>query len=144
MGVPVSQMWTVARYVLSQKLRGVKPSEVRVVKAPCMGRCDTAPVCEIGHYFVDHARPESVEAALKSTGVGFSDIGYFDNMLVADREARRVKHEFMLRVFDARPRSNEAAAQRSGSSSRKDFITQGSRKIETNPGTCTWLRSVKS
>ena len=42
------------------------PSEVRIVKAPCMGRCDTAPVCEIGHYFVDHATPDQVQADLTS------------------------------------------------------------------------------
>ena len=29
--------------------------DVRVVRAPCMGRCDTAPVCEVGHNHVDHA-----------------------------------------------------------------------------------------
>jgi NADH:ubiquinone oxidoreductase subunit F (NADH-binding)/NADH:ubiquinone oxidoreductase subunit E len=45
---------------------GVDPSDVRVLKAPCMGRCDTAPVCEVGHYFVDHAKPEAVEAAINS------------------------------------------------------------------------------
>jgi NADH:ubiquinone oxidoreductase subunit F (NADH-binding)/NADH:ubiquinone oxidoreductase subunit E len=44
----------------------VDPSQVRVLKAPCMGRCDTAPVCEVGHYFVDHATAESVEAAVNS------------------------------------------------------------------------------
>ena len=38
---------------------------------------------------------------MKATGVGLSDLGYFDNMLVADDAARRFKHEFMLRVFDA-------------------------------------------
>ena len=43
---------------------GVDPSQVRVIKAPCMGRCDTAPVCEVGHYFVDNAKPETVEGAL--------------------------------------------------------------------------------
>jgi formate dehydrogenase beta subunit len=42
------------------------PAEVRVVRAPCMGRCDTAPVCEIGHLHVDHAKPESVMAVLRS------------------------------------------------------------------------------
>ena len=42
------------------------PSEVRVLRAPCMGRCDTAPVCEIGHLHVDHATPRSVEAVLQS------------------------------------------------------------------------------
>jgi len=30
-------------------------SNVRVVRAPCMGRCDTAPVAEVGHHHVDHA-----------------------------------------------------------------------------------------
>ncbi|SFE42158.1 NAD(P)H-dependent oxidoreductase subunit E [Roseivivax sediminis] len=43
---------------------GVDPSEVRVVRAPCMGRCDTAPVVELGHYHVDHATPENVLAAV--------------------------------------------------------------------------------
>ncbi|MGO1117901.1 NAD(P)H-dependent oxidoreductase subunit E [Rhodovibrionaceae bacterium A322] len=34
--------------------------EVRVVAAPCMGRCDCAPVAEVGHRHVDHATPEKV------------------------------------------------------------------------------------
>ena len=49
----------------------------------------------------NNRRAERVKAAMKETGVGLSDLAYFDNMLVADDEARRVKHEFMLRVFDA-------------------------------------------
>ena len=28
---------------------------IRVVRAPCVGRCDTAPAAEVGHHFVDHA-----------------------------------------------------------------------------------------
>ncbi|WP_179378643.1 NAD(P)H-dependent oxidoreductase subunit E [Jannaschia marina] len=39
---------------------GHDPKEVRVLRAPCMGRCDTAPVLEIGHRHVDHATPELV------------------------------------------------------------------------------------
>ena len=46
-------------------------------------------------------RAERVKAAMKATGVGLSDLAYFDNMLAADDMARRAKHEFMLRVFDA-------------------------------------------
>jgi sugar phosphate isomerase/epimerase len=46
-------------------------------------------------------RAERVKAAMKDTGVGLSDLGYFDNMLVADDAARKFKHDFMLRVFDA-------------------------------------------
>jgi formate dehydrogenase beta subunit len=42
------------------------PEKVRVLRAPCMGRCDTAPVCEVGHLHVDHATPDSVEAVVKS------------------------------------------------------------------------------
>jgi formate dehydrogenase len=36
---------------------------VRVVRAPCVGRCDTAPAAEVGHHFVDHAGVASVLAA---------------------------------------------------------------------------------
>jgi len=49
----------------------------------------------------DKARAARVQRAMNAAGVGLSDLAYFDNMLVADREARRIKHEFMLRVFDA-------------------------------------------
>src|SRR6204780_1215384 len=36
---------------------------IRVVRAPCVGRCDTAPAAEGGHHFVDHATVASVLAA---------------------------------------------------------------------------------
>lgn len=45
---------------------GLNPEEVRVLRAPCMGRCDTAPVLEIGHNHIDHATPEKVLAAIKA------------------------------------------------------------------------------
>jgi len=45
---------------------GLDPAKVRVVRAPCMGRCDTAPVLEIGHNHIDHATPEKVNAAIAS------------------------------------------------------------------------------
>jgi formate dehydrogenase len=38
---------------------------IRVVRAPCVGRCDTAPAAEVGHHFVDHASVASVLAAAK-------------------------------------------------------------------------------
>jgi sugar phosphate isomerase/epimerase len=47
------------------------------------------------------ARAARVQRAMATSGVGLSDLAYFDNMLVADSAARRAKHEFMLRVFDA-------------------------------------------
>ena len=43
---------------------GTDPAEVRVVRAPCMGRCDTAPVLELGHNHIDHATPEKVREAI--------------------------------------------------------------------------------
>ncbi|MBW4981990.1 NAD(P)H-dependent oxidoreductase subunit E [Mameliella sp. CS4] len=43
---------------------GMDPAEVRVLRAPCMGRCDTAPVLELGHNHIDHATPEKVKAAI--------------------------------------------------------------------------------
>ena len=45
---------------------GTETSEIRVLRAPCMGRCDTAPVVELGHKHIDHATPESVLAAAKT------------------------------------------------------------------------------
>ncbi len=44
--------------------KGLDPAEVRVLRAPCMGRCDTAPVLELGHAHIDHATPEKVDAAI--------------------------------------------------------------------------------
>src|SRR6188472_2593139 len=49
----------------------------------------------------DKSRAKRVEAALKSTGVGLSDIAYFDNMLHHDPVIRKKKQDFMLRVFDS-------------------------------------------
>ena len=42
------------------------PSSVRVLRAPCMGRCDTAPVCEVGHRHVDYATVDAVQAVVES------------------------------------------------------------------------------
>ena len=53
----------------AQRLRqaledGLDPTEVRVLRAPCMGRCDTAPVLELGHNHIDHATLDKVKAAI--------------------------------------------------------------------------------
>ena len=53
-----------AQQLLQQLKAGVDPSKVRVLRAPCMGRCDTAPVLEIGHNHIDHATPELVDKAI--------------------------------------------------------------------------------
>ncbi|MCK0167765.1 NAD(P)H-dependent oxidoreductase subunit E [Jannaschia sp. S6380] len=48
---------------------GHDPSRVRVLRAPCMGRCDTAPVLEIGHRHVDHATPAAAQAVIDAGDV---------------------------------------------------------------------------
>ena len=50
---------------LEQALRDdLDPAQVRVVRAPCMGRCDTAPTVELGHNHIDHATPAKIRAAI--------------------------------------------------------------------------------
>src|SRR5262245_54838862 len=49
----------------------------------------------------DPSRAQRVHAAMKSSGVGISDLGYFDNLLHHDAKTRRKKHDFLVRVFDA-------------------------------------------
>ncbi len=39
---------------------GHDPAAVRVLRAPCMGRCDAAPVAEVGHRHVNHATPAAI------------------------------------------------------------------------------------
>ena len=48
---------------LLQDLQASAGPTIRVVRAPCVGRCDTAPSAEVGHHFVDHASVASVLAA---------------------------------------------------------------------------------
>jgi NADH:ubiquinone oxidoreductase subunit F (NADH-binding)/NADH:ubiquinone oxidoreductase subunit E len=50
---------------LLQALQETAGPGIRVVRAPCVGRCDTAPAAEVGHHFVDHASVASVLAAAK-------------------------------------------------------------------------------
>ena len=45
-------------------LPGKLGAGVRVVRAPCMGACDRAPVCAVGHMQVDNASVASVAAAV--------------------------------------------------------------------------------
>ncbi len=46
--------------------KGVDPALVRVLRAPCMGRCDTAPVAEVGHNHIDNATPADVLSAINT------------------------------------------------------------------------------
>jgi sugar phosphate isomerase/epimerase len=48
----------------------------------------------------DKTRAARVQRAIAATGVGLSDLGYFDNMLHHDPAIRKSKMDFMLKVFD--------------------------------------------
>lgn len=49
---------------LHQALANQAPAGLRIVRAPCMGRCDSAPVAEVGHRHIDQATPDIIiEAA---------------------------------------------------------------------------------
>ncbi|HET7910548.1 MAG TPA: NAD(P)H-dependent oxidoreductase subunit E, partial [Pseudolabrys sp.] len=50
---------------LLKELPGRLGKDVRVVRAPCMGACDRAPVCAIGHVQTFKATADSVTAAVK-------------------------------------------------------------------------------
>jgi sugar phosphate isomerase/epimerase len=49
----------------------------------------------------DTARATRVCAAMKASGVGISDLGYFDNLLHHDRATREKKRDFLRNVLDA-------------------------------------------
>lgn len=44
--------------------QGANPDRVRVLRAPCMGRCDAAPVVAVGHHHVSNATPDNVAEAI--------------------------------------------------------------------------------
>jgi sugar phosphate isomerase/epimerase len=52
----------------------------------------------------DAARAKRVSAAMKASGVGLSDLAYFDNLLHHDRATREKKRDFLLKVLDAAQR----------------------------------------
>jgi len=49
-----------AKKLLSELQGRTDGKRVRVIRAPCMGRCDRAPVAEVGHAHVEQASVESV------------------------------------------------------------------------------------
>jgi formate dehydrogenase beta subunit len=82
---------------------------IRVVRAPCVGRCDTAPTAEVGHNFVDGAAVFSVLATANSGDththvpayVGFdayvADGGY---KLLARVQSGDLSKEDLLKALD--------------------------------------------
>ena len=51
---------------------------VRVVRAPCLGLCDQAPVAEVGHHFVHEATPQTVLATITAGDTHIHMADYVD------------------------------------------------------------------
>ncbi|MEM7440750.1 MAG: NAD(P)H-dependent oxidoreductase subunit E [Pseudomonadota bacterium] len=103
---------------------GLDPKEVRVVNAPCMGRCDTAPTLEIGHNHIDHATLEKVEAAIQAddTHPHIPDYQRFDsyraeggyNALLELRAGSKTPDELQDEILDSGLRGMGGAGFPSG------------------------------
>ncbi|MGF1609891.1 MAG: NADH-ubiquinone oxidoreductase-F iron-sulfur binding region domain-containing protein [Kiloniellales bacterium] len=68
--VRVCDSITCALYGAEQLLADLRPvvgADVRVLRAPCMGRCDCAPVVEVGHR---HLAPATVDSVLETIQSG--------------------------------------------------------------------------
>lgn len=97
-----------AEQLLAEVEKGAGPG-VRVVRAPCVGFCDSAPVAEVGHRFVLNAKaPEVLDTAARGethpiipSYVEYDeyvkDGGY---KLLGDLRAGRVSKEDILKVLD--------------------------------------------
>ena len=53
----------------AQLLENYNSKEVRILKAPCMGRCFAAPTVEIGHYHLDNADINKIRDTVKNNKV---------------------------------------------------------------------------
>ena len=67
-----------AQQLMANLKDGLDPAKVRVLRAPCMGRCDTAPVLEIGHNHIDHATTQLVDEAI-AVGATHATIPSYQN-----------------------------------------------------------------
>lgn len=54
---------------LLAKLAENSGAEVRVVRAPCMGACDKAPVAAVGHALIESANADKVQHAVENPGL---------------------------------------------------------------------------
>jgi formate dehydrogenase len=82
---------------------------IRVVRAPCVGLCDYAPVAEVGHHFVHQATPAEVLATAARGDVHPHIPAYVDYdayvagggyKLLNDLRAGRVTRDDILKVLD--------------------------------------------
>ena len=55
---------------LIDELKSCLGGSIRVIPAPCMGRCETAPVAEVGHKHVVNANPKAIKTTINSGEFG--------------------------------------------------------------------------
>src|SRR5215467_14323852 len=96
---------------LLKDLPGKLGRDVRVVRAPCMGGCDRAPVCAVGHLQTFKSTPETVATAVKKNGhahawkpdtdfAGYQKAGGY-TLLKACLEDKRTRDDLIKIVSDA-------------------------------------------
>jgi formate dehydrogenase len=66
----ISCMLAGAEKLVSELSAGVDPAVIRVVRAPCMGRCDGAPAARIGDREVDNATAAGLMAMAEKNEIG--------------------------------------------------------------------------
>jgi formate dehydrogenase beta subunit len=113
-----------AQQLLEQLKAGLDPSKIRVLRAPCMGRCDTAPVLEIGHNHIDNATADLVNEAIDRADThahvpAYEDFGsYRDNggynELIALRGGKASPDEVQEKVLSSSLRGLGGAGFPSG------------------------------
>lgn len=136
---------------LFEALDGALGAGVRVVRAPCMGRCDRAPAAVVGRHPVDHATAEAVARAVEGGRtepeppggmIGLDDYirggGY--RTLRDCLEGRRTPGELIDSVDDSKLRGLGGAGFRSGQKWRLVRQSPGPRLLAINadegePGT---------
>jgi len=63
---------------LLEELPSILGKDVRVVHAPCVGRCEVAPVAVVGQNPIGHASVEGVKRAVSSRAVSCEETRYID------------------------------------------------------------------
>ncbi len=137
----------------------VDPSHVRVLDAPCMGRCASAPTCEVGHAHVDTADVGKVLEALASGNrapliPAYEALGAYRDaggyaLLRACLTGERTREEIITRLSNADLRGLGGAGFPAGRKWRSVLSHPGPRLMTVNldegePGTFKdryWLES---
>ena len=108
---------------------------VRVVRAPCMGACDRAPVCAVGHVQVMHADEAAVATAARKSAHAHPHKPQVD--FDAYRAARRLQAARRLPLGQAHARRHDQDRQRRGPArARRRGISDGPQVVAGARRTC--------